>query len=189
MFKFQSKLLTPNELIQGKYVSIRLVTLFDCTVRYVDWLSDQDINQYLETRWTPQTLDSITRFVRSLLEDPCNYLFAIIENNTNHHIGNIKIGPINPFHGYADVSYFIGEKQAWGKGYATEAIKLIKSFSFNILGLNRLQAGVYASNTGSARALEKAGFIREAVFKKRLRLGSGWDDHYCYAILNDVTNI
>lgn len=63
------------------------------------------------------------------------------------------------------MSYFIGEKNAWGKGFATEAIQLVTHFAFEQLHLHRLQAGLYASNIGSGKALEKAGYHLEAVFK------------------------
>lgn len=184
MLQFQNKLLTPRDVIMGESIYLRLLLLSDCTPRYLNWLSDKDINRYLETRWTPQTLETITSFVGILLEDPDNYLFAIIEKKTNQHIGNIKVGPINPYHRYADVSYFIGEKRFWGKGYATEAIKLIKFFSFDTLGLNCLQAGVYENNVASSRALKRAGFVQEAILKKRLLLDSIWEDLHFYVAFN-----
>ena len=60
------------------------------------------------------------------------------------------------------------------------------SFAFEKLKLHRLQAGIYASNQGSGRALEKAGYKLEAVFKKQLKNDSGWEDHYFFAALNEV---
>ncbi|WP_426760034.1 GNAT family N-acetyltransferase, partial [Pseudomonas aeruginosa] len=67
----------------------------------------------------------------------------------------------------------------------TEAIKLITRFGFERLNLHRLQARLYSSNIGSARALEKAGYQLEAVFKKQLRLVSDWEDNLCYSIFKE----
>ena len=47
--------------------------------------------------------------------------FAI--KTTDKHIGNIKLGPINWIHRYGDISLLIGDKDYWGKGIATEAIR------------------------------------------------------------------
>lgn len=101
------------------------------------------------------------------------------------HIGNIKIGPIHKFYSYADISYFIGDKNYWGKGLATEAIKSLLKFGFEVINLNKIQAGVFASNIGSIKALEKAGLILEGNFRKQLYTEDLCDDHLFYGILKE----
>ena len=61
----------------------------------MSWLQDPAVNAYLETRWSPQSLESVRAFVSAMAEDPANYLFAIVQNQGGRHIGNLKIGPIN----------------------------------------------------------------------------------------------
>ena len=113
-----------------------------------------------------------------MLASADSYLFAIVESDTNVHVGNIKLGPINAHHAFADVSYFIGETDRHGRGYATEAIKLATAFGFERLGLHRLQAGLYAGNIGSAKALEAAGYTREGTLRAQLKnADAGWEDH------------
>jgi RimJ/RimL family protein N-acetyltransferase len=178
--------IAPGEILRGGGVSLRLATLEDCTARYESWLADPIVNQYLETRWRPQPLGGIREFVAGMLESADSYLFAIVENASGTHIGNIKVGPIAWNHLYADVSYFIGERACWGKGYATEAIRLVTGFAFQRLGLHRLQAGLYAGNGASGRALEKAGYRREAIFKSQLKNATGaWEDHHWFACLKE----
>lgn len=174
------KRIRPGQILNGKKIFLRLVTLEDCKQEYLNWLNDPEVNRYLETRWHKQTLSSVQEFVLSMLEDPDNYLFAINHSVRNHHIGNIKLGPINHNHSYADISYFIGEKNEWGKGYASEAIHLVSEFGFNRLNLHRLQAGLYRGNIASASALVKAGFQQDGCFKKQLRGSEGWEDHIWY---------
>lgn len=171
--------------ITGRRVSLRPITLDDCTDRYVQWLRDPEVNQYLETRWVEQTLESVREFVSAVERDPASHLMAITDAGTGHHIGNIKLGPIRRHHNYADLSYFIGDRDFWGRGYATEAIQLAIRLGFERLGLHRLQAGIYATNVGGARVLEKAGFVRDAVLHQQLMGPSGWDDHVWYRLLVD----
>ncbi len=169
--------------ITGRRVSLRPISLDDCTDRYVQWLRDPEVNQYLETRWVEQTLETVREFVLAVEMDPSSHLMAITDAGTGRHIGNIKLGPVRRHHNYADLSYFIGDRHFWGRGYATEAIQLATRLGFERLGLHRLQAGIYATNIGGARALEKAGFIRDAVLHQQLLGPSGWDDHVWYRLL------
>lgn len=151
--------------MRGKKIHLRLISLEDVTERYLEWLNDPEVNRYLETRFTEQTLESIRAFVSEKISSSNEFLYAICENEGDRHIGNIKLGPLNPHHRSADVSLFIGEKNCWGKGYATEAIFLLTQHAFDSLGLNKLRAGCYASNQGSAAAFEKCGWTREGLQK------------------------
>lgn len=179
-----SKAIAPGEWMEGSAVSLRLVVDEDCTPRYVGWLADPVVNEYLETRWSEQTLESVRQFVATMTASTANYLFAIVRNSDALHIGNIKLGPINFHHRFADVSYFIGERSCWGHGYATEAIALAVAFAFERLGLYRVQAGLYAGNLGSRRALEKVGFSYECVFREQLvNRQQQREDHLWFGIL------
>jgi RimJ/RimL family protein N-acetyltransferase len=180
-----ARLIGVDERFNGEQVSLRLVTVDDCTARYVGWLEDPAINRFLETRWAPQTLASVRQFVEQQLQSADSYLFAIVANRGAAHIGNIKVGPIHARHLYADVSYFIGDREFWGKGFATDAIRLATRIGFERLGVNRLQAGLYATNVGSGRALEKAGYTLEGRFKAQLRLADAWDDHVWYGLTKE----
>jgi RimJ/RimL family protein N-acetyltransferase len=178
-----ARLVGPEERFQRGAIALRLVRLDDCTPRYVAWLENPEVNRYLETRWSTHTIESVTAFVRSLLESPDSYLFAITIAGTGEHIGNIKLGPVHPLHRFADVSYFIGEPAHWGLGHATTAIRIATAVGFERLGLERVQAGIYEGNVGSGRALERAGFRLEARLRRKLRLDDDWEDHLIYGIL------
>jgi len=69
----------------------------------------------------------------------------------------------------ANISYWLGEP-FWGRGIATYALKLLTAYAFANFDLERLQAGVFEWNPGSARVLEKAGYqfegrLRRSIFK------------------------
>ena len=147
-----------KEHLDGRTICLRCIEETDCTDEYLRWLEDPEVNQYLETRWSEQSMDSIKSFVRQIRESEDSILFAIIEKETKKHIGNIKIGPINKNHQFAMISYFIGNREYWGKGIASEAIGLVTRFGFENLGLHKLLAGYYASNIGSGKALENNGY-------------------------------
>jgi RimJ/RimL family protein N-acetyltransferase len=182
--------INPAEQFAGKNALLRLVTMDDCTQRYVDWLLDPEVHRYLETRWSPQSLDTVRSFVGGLIDSPSSYLFAIVAPRVSGgpvdtHVGNIKIGPIDAHHACADVSYFVGERDAWGKGIASDAVAIATRIAFERLELHRLQAGAYSSNVASTRVLEKSGYRIEGRLRGRLRAGDAWEDHLWYGLLRE----
>ena len=79
------------------------------------------------------------------------------------HLGNLRLGDIDPYHKTATVALLIGEKSAWGHGYGSEAIALAGRYAFDTLGLRKLTARIYANNVGSLKAFLKAGWTREGM--------------------------
>ncbi len=154
-----------NGLLTGERIYPREVRRTDVNARYYHWLNDPEINQFLETRFVPQSLEQIAEFVASKDGKADEPFLAICLRSSDEHIGNIKLGPINWRHRYGDVSLFIGEQAHWGQGYATEAIALIMRFGFETLALNKLCASCYEENIGSARAFERCGWQREGLLR------------------------
>lgn len=172
-----------DKIIDGEKIYLRQIEIADCNERYAAWLNDQQVNQYLETRWSEQNLATIRSFVEAQRENNHSVLFAIVYKETDKHIGNIKIGPIHSHYRHADISYFIGEKEYWNRGIATEAIGLVCRFGFDELVLHRIEAGAYDCAVGSWKALEKCGFCREGIFREQVLFNNEYIDIYRYALL------
>jgi RimJ/RimL family protein N-acetyltransferase len=83
------------------------------------------------------------------------------------------------------VGLIVGEKECWGKGFATEAIRLVMQLAFAQLGLRRLTAGAYASNIASIRAFEKAGFSREGLRRRHYLCDGEYVDGVLMGVLRD----
>ncbi len=133
---------------------------------YIDWLQDPAILQYLEIRHAPsQTRESIVKYVQDMFGSENNLMMGIFLKADKKHIGNIKLGPVNWKYRRADIGIIIGDKESWGQGYATEAINSLCQIAFDVIGLNRVQAGAYANNEASLKAFLKADFRQEGVLK------------------------
>ena len=146
----------------SRRLTFRELAAADCTPRYLGWLNDPEVNRYLETRFTAQSLESIRAFVAGVNGRPDEHLLGMFLRADGVHIGNIKVGPVKPNHALADISLFIGERGCWGQGYATEAIVAASRHDFAALGVRKLSAGIYAPNIGSTRAFLKAGYREES---------------------------
>lgn len=81
------------------------------------------------------------------------------------------LGVITFFKGFGDCEgYEIGcqiyRKEDWGKGYATEAIKLFCAYIFELKPIQRLQICTVKENIAARKAAEKCGFIFEGTMRK-----------------------
>jgi RimJ/RimL family protein N-acetyltransferase len=144
---------------------LQYLTLEDVNERYVSWLNDPEVNRYLETRHSKQTLQTCRAFVDDCIRSATSHLFGIFLKADGEHIGNAKIGFVNRLYETAQVSLFIGEKGLWGKGLSKEVIHGITGFGFNKMQLHRLEAGCYEDNLGSLRAFLKVGYSVEGFFR------------------------
>ena len=156
-----------NLYIPGESIDLKTLRPSDVGERYCGWLNDPEINQYLESRFENWTVTRLKKYVRSINASGDNLFFAITVKSSGEYIGNIKLGQINRYHSSADIGIIIGEKSSWGKGFATEAIRLLKDHAFNVLKIHKLTAGAYAANVGSVKAFQKAGFSIEGVRKEQ----------------------
>lgn len=115
--------------------------------------------------------------------DAKQYTFTIRTKGTDDFVGLIvlKLGSIKFQNGEV---WFKLNPNMWGKGYCTEALKLVLAFGFDELKLHRIEAGCAVDNVGSGRVLEKAGMTKEGRKRKVLPLKTGWSDNFEYAILD-----
>ena len=141
----------------------------DISKNYQNWMNDLEVHKYTEQKYLKHSRMNIRKFVKEKNNSKNEFLYGIFlrKNNSNIHIGNIKLGPINHIHRNAEVSYFIGEKELWGKGYASIAIKEIVKIAKK-MNLKKLKAAMYEMNYGSKRVLEKNNFKLEGIFKSEV---------------------
>lgn len=147
---------------------LRPLQLDDVTQKYVDWLNDTDVNKYLETRHSVQTLDSCREFVLRCNADNKEHLMGIFLKESSCHIGNVKLGFVNSFHKRGQISLFIGEKAYWGKGLAKEVAYAMTKYGFEKVGLGRIEAGCYEENLASLRTFLSIGYTVEGFFRGHL---------------------
>ncbi len=82
----------------------------------------------------------------------------------------------------ASLGYWMGQPHA-GKGYMTEAVKLIAPFAANGLRLRRIEAACVPENSVSVRLLQKAAFVQEGFARQYLAINGEWRDHLLFARL------
>jgi [ribosomal protein S5]-alanine N-acetyltransferase len=171
--------------ITGKRIYLREVRLSDVNENYYRWLNDPEVTRYLEVRYIPRSLENIRKYVEAMNGNPDEIFLAICLKKDDMHVGNIKLGPINWIHGFADMSLVIGEKAVWGRGIAAEAIRLLSRFAFDVLNLHKLRSGCYEENRGSIKAFLKAGFAPEGTLKKQWQVNGKFQDEVLFGLCRD----
>jgi RimJ/RimL family protein N-acetyltransferase len=151
--------------------------------KYLGWLNDPQVNRYLETGVFPSTRNELEKFYERATGSPDQIILAIIDNETDQHIGNAKIGPISWVHRKAALGILVGEKQLWRRGIGTEATRLMVEYGFFRLNLRRIELGVYAENEAAVRCYERVGFQVEGTSRKALFHEGEYKDHLCMGLL------
>lgn len=112
--------------------------------------------------------------------------FAIYENATWRHIGATLFIDINHTDRTAEFGIMIGEPDARGKGYGTEATRLMLDHAFLALGLSNVILRVYEYNLAGIKAYEKVGFRTIGTRRKsKLMGGKLWDTIYMEALADE----
>jgi [ribosomal protein S5]-alanine N-acetyltransferase len=146
----------------GELIGVRPLRPDDVGERYLGWMRDPQVLRYLEARFGEQTLASLRDFVAANADRPDTLLLAICAlDDAETHIGNIKVGPLHPHHGTADVGLIIGERAWWGRGAGREAIALATRLAAERLRARKLTASCYGSHVASAKAFLANGWTDE----------------------------
>ncbi len=108
---------------------------------------------------------------KELAKDKPDFTMFIIRRlEDGRLIGEIGLDAPIWSHGDTYVGIGIGEKDCWGKGYGTDAMRLILKYAFSELNLFRVSLTVFEYNPRAIRSYEKAGFkfegrMREFLFR------------------------
>jgi RimJ/RimL family protein N-acetyltransferase len=84
--------------------------------------------------------------------------------------------------GEADLGY-VFRRDAWGRGFATQAARALIRYGFDMLRLHRIWATCDVENGASARVLAKAGMTQEGRLRGHLLRRGAWRDSLLFAIL------
>jgi len=178
-----------TEYLTGDKVSLSKFTERFVTFEYLDWLNNHQVNRYLCTGRLPVTKEDV--FAPKNDKD---LLFAVTAipppeyTPTRDYIGTASLHKIDWIDRKGEVGYMVGNQDYWGKGVATEIIRLLTEYGFNRLNLNKITAGVVDGNIGSMRALEKNGFKKYGIDPQDYYLeGQYLDTHKFYKLRGSGT--
>ena len=163
-------------LLAGKKLILRPFEPSDLSEEYLGWLNDPEVTRYLGVGREPATLESVRRYVARFKDSETDLLFAIVDRQTEKHIGNVTLNHIHRVDKTADTGLMIGDKAFWGRGVAFEAWVLLIEHAFSKMGLRKIIAGAVAGNGASLSVLKRLGFREEGVLREEFFLDGNYLD-------------
>jgi ribosomal-protein-alanine N-acetyltransferase len=136
--------------------------------------------------WSPSTsLEETRDEIGAIIEGyqrGDQWTWAIEQKYDQTLIGRCDLLRYRLEHRSAEIGYALA-RNAWGRGYATEAVRALVHFGFDELALHRLEAIVLSFNAASIRVLEKIGMQREGVKREAYFIDGRFVDLFCYGLL------
>jgi len=108
--------------------------------------------------------------------------WGVARKNDNKIIGYCNLGDFDDDSIRSEIGYGFNRDE-WNKGYATEAIKTLVKFGFEVMGMNRIEAIVTLGNDASVKALKKAKFTQEGIVRERTIMKGEFVDDVILAII------
>jgi RimJ/RimL family protein N-acetyltransferase len=159
----------PILMIRGELVGLGPLRR-DLATTYQRWMNELRVTRTLAQTRRPMTFEQELGWLEGALVSG-DAVFTIYEIDTMRPIGNAGLHDIHSVNGTAEFGIVIGEPDTWGKGYGTEATRLILGYAFDVLGLYNVRLSVYANNERAVRAYERAGFKRAGLLRGAQRIG------------------
>lgn len=107
---------------------------------------------------------------------------AILVND--EYVGEIVINELDPDNLSCNLRIALLGARVFGKGYGTEAIRLVVEHVFATTPLHRISLGVYDFNERARHVYEKVGFVEEGRLRDALLWDGEWHDEIVMSILS-----
>ena len=172
-------------MIQGKRISFRAFTPEDIPT-LVRWHNDGEIMQYWGER---QPVAAPSRFDTDFVPGG---RFSRFDDRGELCLCDETCKPIARF-GYkgatlrdrhVEIFLYIGERDAQGNGYGTEALIVFLNWLFTHRGMHRVWLTVNAENARAIHTYEKVGFVREGIFRERYFRDGAFRDEIIFGMLD-----
>ena len=171
-------------VLTGRRVTLREVSVADAASLFA-FLATAEVSRFITP--PPDSVDGFERFIvwsqrqRAAGVYAC---FAVVVDGDGPAIGLIQVRQVDFACDTAEWGFALGSP-FWGTGVFPEAAAMVLAFSFDVLGVRRLEARAAVDNGRGTGALLKLGAVLEAVLPKSLNHGGDYLDQGLYAIQHD----
>jgi len=168
-------------VLKGEHITLRPADDAD-PPRFLPWIADMEVTRYLGRR-TGAALYQEVDFFKKVGESKIDVIWII--EAEGEAVGATGIHEIDWLNAHAITGTLIGRKDKWGKGIATEAMRLRTRYAFRELNLTKLMTEVFMDNAASRRALERNGYKTVGIHRHLFFTGGKWHDVWLGEVLRD----
>ncbi|HOW35808.1 MAG TPA: GNAT family protein [Candidatus Omnitrophota bacterium] len=138
----------------------------------------RELNSELQEKW----------YRESVQNNPATMMFGIHRLSDNELLGCCGLTYIHPVYRHADLSLYIGWKDAYidDEGYAREACELLFDYGFKDLGLNKIWTEIYVFDTKKKELYDSLGFRVDGILRQNyFHEGRFWDSYILSLLVSD----
>lgn len=169
--------------IEGKNIYLRTIGKKDLTDVYRDWFNDSEVCLFNSHHRFPNYGENMKEYYERIVKARTNLILAIVDRETDRHIGNVALQNIDFLNQNAEVAIIIGDKDFWSQGVGYDACSCIMRHGFTELNLHRMYCGVFENNAGMRKLALKLGFKQEGISREQVFKSGGFKDVVRYGIL------
>lgn len=171
-------------LFESERIKFRKMNANDVSI-YNRWRNDLEVMRTTSPSLDLYTEEESNDFVTHVILGSAVAKSYIIldKQDGDRPIGIISLIQLDYKNRNAECIIDIGEKDCWGKGYGSEALRLLLDYAFLELNLHRVSLRVFSFNHRAIHLYEKIGFKHEGISRQAIFRDGGWNDIIQMAIL------
>ena len=168
--------------LQGKQVYLAVLEREDCKKLWNDF--EYDFDNPVEPFNIGHSIEKAEGWFDEIqkLQGDKNVRLGIFLND-GEVVGDVALQDIDSTHRICSIGLGIAKIENRGKGYGTEAVRLILEYGFDHVGIERMTANTLEINKPAQRSLEKLGFVLEGRERKAFCYGGKKYDRLNYGLL------
>lgn len=166
-------------MLEGKNVNLRILEKEDFPL-FSEWFNKPEVFGEYNPLHQGSKID-----MEKMFESPNELKPFLIEKKDGNKIGFIVHFYVLHIAGrQLEIGYSLVPDER-GKGYCSEAVKIMIDYLFLSKDIGRIQAQTDPRNLASQKVLEKAGFKKEGILRRNFFTRGEWRDAYIYSILRE----
>jgi RimJ/RimL family protein N-acetyltransferase len=169
--------------LAGEKISLRPLERSDVDA-LLPWVNDPEVTRTLII-WRPMNREAELEFLDRTAKSEQDVVLGIVVKATGRLIGAAGLNLLDTRVRQCQFGIFIGDAAERGKGYGTEATRLLTDFAFATLNLNRVWLHVTTENAAGIKAYERVGYRREGILRQAHYKEGRYVDLVTMAILRD----
>ena len=162
-------------LVGRNGIELRPPTLDD-HLQELEWLAQPEATRFWSPRHGNWTRERVEERFKKRVTDLTQVSWAVAYQGET--VGFTGIFDIDWIRRDGESGLFIGRHDLYGRGIASEAVRLRTRFAWSHLRLHRVHNWIALQNRGSRRANVKAGYTQVGLFEKSEYRSGAWIDEW-----------
>lgn len=171
----------PAAFLTGERIALRTLEPGDLPFLQ-SLINNEELRPFLRVYW-PLNGQAEREWLEGLYRSRDAFVFGIMIREGERLIGScgLELGPAA--HRSAKLGIAIQGAEHHGKGFGSEAMRLLLGYGFRTLNLHRIELEVYENNVRGIRCYESLGFVREGARREARWWEGRWWEVFHYGLL------